>query len=287
MTKDVNSVSASGHATAPKLAANAKAQDVLNALMEGYVGWTLIGLDAGGENLAKTFKDMAAAYNRPGVHKAIAGQLRPSSVKNMPVVKVGAGPAALGKGSVDIEIRVNDIDASDTAIGNKAGKGGKPEVLSYAGHILIMQDGKGAWVAFGSNRDELVKRLVAAKTGAPDAVTLASRPGLEPLKRAQVLGGGFLTLAPFTKAMSAGLSSYAVATGGGLPMLSDAANAINNLPHQGSTPMFVTSKIAGQNQVEISVNLPKGTLEDVGALVLAGVRIANQIKGGGPMMPGP
>src|SRR5262249_39651373 len=146
------------------------------------------------------------------------------AAKNLPRLTLGQGPAQLGKGAIDVEIRVNDIDAPEFAVGAKRG-----DKVNFVGHLLVMIDGKGAWMAFGTNGDELVRRLVMAKSGAPDAVTLASRPGLDTLKNGKHLSGGFMTVAPLTHALATGIGLYSA--GGVVPFGSEISRALANLPH--------------------------------------------------------
>ena len=55
----------------------------------------------------------------------------------------------------------------------------------------------------------MVKHLLMSKSGSPDSDTIASRPGLEPLKNGKNLTGGFMTLNTFLKAFEGGLDGYA------------------------------------------------------------------------------
>ena len=119
---------------------------------------------------------MGERQRRPFGHAAVQKQLKfhlKDDAKHIPQIRISQGPPQLGKGSLDVEIKINDIDAPDFAIGAKRG-----DKVTFTGHLLVMID-KNRWVGFASNRiEQLVKRMVMVKEGAPDAVTLrdARRP---------------------------------------------------------------------------------------------------------------
>ncbi|HVY44330.1 MAG TPA: hypothetical protein VHB21_00565, partial [Minicystis sp.] len=282
LPKDVNSVSASGHIDVPKLR-NLKPQQVQDAMMRSYLGWYVLGMDDGGDAVAKWLREAVAAYNRPGVQKNLKIQLK-DEAKHVPVLRLGQGPAQLGRGALDLEIRVNDLAPPDLAPGPK-----KPDKVSFVGHLLLMMDGKGAWLGFGADRDEVVKHMLATKAGAPEAGTLAARPGLEPLKTGKYLSAGFVTIVPFTKALGTGVGIYADASGLGGPMVTDVLNTLNDLPNKGQTPMFLTSTISGGDhaRVDLAFRVQKGTAQDLGAIAMTALRIVTAVRGGGPVMPPP
>jgi hypothetical protein len=152
----------------------------------------------------------------------------------------------------------------------------KPETLTLTLHLLLMADGKTTWIAFGQNPDALVKRLLSVKTGAPDADTLATRPGLEALRTGKLMGGGFLTIAPVTKMATA----LAMGPGGMPPQVNEIVRMLQALPHRGETPIFFTSEATGGDapRSSVSFSVPKAAMEDIGALVMGGVKLAAQFR---------
>jgi hypothetical protein len=131
------------------------------------------------------------------------------------------------------------------------------------------------WIGLGSNRDGHVRRLLAAKTGAPEPATLAARPGLEPIRNGKALSSGFVTLATLTHPIDALMLSPAAALRGS--SLSAMRGMLENLPHKGETPMFVSSTVAASGpgaRAEVTTNVPRGSLEDMGAILLALHRLA-------------
>ena len=289
--KDVNTVSASGRsdpaAAAPAKAgakpapAKAGAPNRLSAVL-GNLGWYVVGFDDGADAITKQLKDMVAVYNRKGLQAPLKKALGDDAAY-LPTVKIVPAPAALGKGALDIEVK---LDLPDDAFGSKSeeARGGKAKPAKPAKvtktpvtfHLLLLTEGKAAWFGFGGNRDDVVKHLLMSKSGSPDSDTIASRPGLEPLKSGKNLGGGFMTLNTFLKAFEGGLDSYApkaVNQGGGgdngggeLAMIK---RVISQIPNKGETPIFVTTTTtAGATpRTEIKVDMTKGSFEDIGSMV--------------------
>jgi hypothetical protein len=55
------------------------------------------------------------------------------------------------------------------------------------------------------------------------------------------------------------------------------ASTLNNLPHKGDTPIFVTSEAtpgAGPRG-ELTLQVQKGSFEDLGVMLMTGLRLAN------------
>jgi hypothetical protein len=279
--KDANTAQASGHVEVKIPTTPPKPQQAMEAMVNSYLGWYLVGVDDGGDAMAKWVSASVAAFNRAAVQKQLKFHLK-DEAKHIPQIRVSPGPPQLGKGSLDVEIKVNEIDAPDFAVGAKRG-----DKVTFTGHILVMIDKKSSWVGFATNRDELVKRMVMVKEGAPDAVTLATRGGLEPLKNGKYMSAGYVTILPFTKAMATAVGL--IAAGGMMPFSGEISRTLGNLPHKGESPVFVTTTVTGGDKarVDLAFNVGKGTIEDLGALVQTGLSIVSKVRGGGPMMPGP
>ena len=83
-----------------------------------------------------------------------------------------------------------------------------------------------------------------------------------------------MTLATITRSVSGLARSPAVNRSA---QIADLLNALNTMPHHGETPIFVTSKVlpgAGP-RAELSLQMPRGSFEDLGSIVLAALRIAS------------
>jgi hypothetical protein len=194
-----------------------------------------------------------------------------------------AAPAALGKGALAIELKLAGLPSPlGDAPPLDPKKPEKKETLTFTMHILLMADGKSTWLAFGNNKDELVKRLLMVKAGAPETQKLSARAGLEPLKRGKFTSGGFLTLVPFTKAIGAGVGAAAMTMGGGSvpPEVQEIMRILGNLPHRGEAPMFFTTEATGGGapRSTMSFTMSKPVMEDIGALVMGGLKIASRFR---------
>jgi hypothetical protein len=163
--KDAHTVVAAGNA-APAAPAKPKdkanPQDAARNVMNAALGWYLVGIDEGPDAMSKWLKDFVGVYNRPSIRDALKKRLgRDADV--LPTLKLVAAPAKLGRGALDVEIKVEG-PVKRKGDGEKKGKGDK---VSLAMHVLLMADGKNTWVAVGVDRDALVSRLLAARSGAP------------------------------------------------------------------------------------------------------------------------
>jgi hypothetical protein len=200
--------------------------------------------------------------------------------KSLPTMKLVKAPAALGKDALDIEIRLANLSMpgeGDLLDGSGRQDPKKKETLTLTFHILLMADEKTTWLAFGQNPNDLVKRLLSVKTGAPDTATLATRQGLDPLKTGRLMGGGFITLAPVTKIATSVVSTVLTMAPGGMPpQVNEIMRMLQQLPHRGQTPIFFTSEATGGDapRSSLSFSVPKAAMEDIGAIVMGGVKIA-------------
>lgn len=291
--KDTNSMSSSGHSDAPagKPAAAPKpgspAPVVTSAKLAsalGNLGWYVMGFDDGADAIAKQLQDLVAVYNRKGLHDPLKKALGNDAVY-LPTVKIVAAPAALGKGALDIEVK---LDLPDDAVprvgfpgdegndvrrpGSKPVKPVKPAKPAASGkktltfHMLLVTEGKTAWFGFGGDRDDVVKHLLMSKSGAPDTGTIASRPGLEPLKSGKNLSGGFFTLNTFLKAVESGMSTSLADKPS---ELAEAKRVMSQIPNKGETPIFFTTTSTGgaTPRSEMKLEMTKGSFEDIGSMV--------------------
>ncbi len=275
--KDTSYVIASGHghSAAKPAAGGAKLteEQIVNELTASSLGWYLVGFDEGPAALSKLMKDVVAVYGRKGLTDPLRKALGHDG-DALPVAKLVPAPAQLGKGALDRELRF-DLPSRRHADADAKKKKGAALVF----HVLLMPDGKGAtWMAIGTDRDELLRRLATSKSGAPDAGTLTARPGLEPLRDGKAVSSGFLTLSVLTRRVTSLLDNPLLPGGlGGSPPVADLTNTLNNLPHKGDTPIFLTSTSISSGagpRSDLTVNMQKGSFEDVGAILMTALRIA-------------
>lgn len=271
--KDTHVVVASGHTHGDhkQIPAGTKLTDqqMADELVNGYLGWYLIGFDEGPAAVAKLLKDAVAVYGRKGLTDPLRKGLG-KDARALPSAKFVAAPRELGGGALDLELKFQ-IDA----------KRGEKKPVTFALHVLLMPDGKSTWLALGANRDELVKHLRMSKSGSPDSGMLAARPGLESLRAGKAVGSGFITLSTFTRGIGSILGNPAF-TGQMKPSASstieELGRALNHLPHKGETPIFLVSEATSGDtpRSELSLQVQKGSFEDLGVLVMTGLRLANK-----------
>ncbi len=303
--KDVNTMSSSGHSDPP--AARAGAKPVAAKPAAGVhvgssakivstienLGWYVMGFDDGADALQKQLKDLVAVYNRKGLHDPLKKALGKDSAY-LPTVKIVGAPAGLGKGALDIEIKLDVPDdevfvpSPEVLLDDQSPRGGKPKVAAKPAkaaprgkttltlHLLLAVDGKTALFGFGGNRDDVVKHMLMSKSGSPDSDTITSRPGLEALKNGRNLSGGFFTLNTFLKAIE---SSMSTRLSDKSSELAEAKRIMSQLPNRGDTPIFFTTTSTGgaTPRSEMKLEMTKGSFEDIGSMV-------NQALG--PMMRG-
>jgi hypothetical protein len=260
--KDTSTVQATGHTAPAALPPKATPQQQANAMLEAVLGWSVVGVDEGPAAITKYLKDAAAVYNRRSLLATLKSKLG-EDAKYLPTVKSVAAPKGLGAGALDVEIKIADLPASSLPANADPGVKGK---ISVSMHLLVMGDGETTWIAFGANRDELVKRLLAAKAGAADA-TLASRAGLEALKSGKLMSGGFMTIGSVTSSLPRILENAPAEAAEARKL----ADAIGRLPNRGSTPILMTGTVGVERdaaRTDFQVNVSPGALQDIGALVL-------------------
>ncbi|MDI1446174.1 hypothetical protein [Polyangium sp. 6x1] len=265
MGKDVETVSASGRIEVPEVKGKRTPQQEADAMVNGWIGWGLAGYEEGSANLGKQLRKIADVYNRKGFQDPLRKELGPELAKAIPKVKVGPGPAALGSDSLDLSIRIENVPAALLEIKGATQK----DLVTFEVHVLLMTDGKSrTWIAVGGGKpDGLVKRLLAVKTGAPDAGTIASRTDLEPLRRGTFMGAGFLSMGPLVKSLDRMKEVFGPREDARIQQL---MRAVTTLPHQGDTPIFITSSSTGTVDAprgEVTVTASKATFEDIGWLI--------------------
>jgi hypothetical protein len=288
LSKDTNVVVASGHThnATKQIPAGAKLDDqqMVDELTNAYLGWYVLGFDEKPDAIAKLLKDVVGVYNRKSLHDELRARLGRDG-DALPTARVVAAPKELGRGALAIalEFAIKKPGAAPVDPSQKATKKGKgKDDVTFAVHILLMPDGKNTWLGIGASREDVVKHLLASKSGAPESGTLAARPGLEPLRSGKAVSSGFISIAMFTRGIAAMLNTPLIAGRGG-SALADFGNTLNNLPHHGTTPIFLTSNATGTGpRSEFVINMQKGSFEDLGTIVIQGLRIA---KGAG-LLPG-
>jgi len=265
----VETVTASGpHEAAAASDKPSTPQQEMDAFLGSFAGWTLVGYEEGPAAISKQLKKVADVYQRKAFQDALKKELGKDASVLLPTVKVVPGPAALGAGSLDLIIKVDKLPAAKLGI-LKSAKG--KDTVSAELHLLLMTDGKTrTWLAAGVGKsDALVKRLLAVKTGAPDEGTIATRKDLDSLRRQDAMGAGFITMKMFTQSIQRSAGSGLMGRRNADPMIERVMKSFATMPHQGDTPIFVTSTAKGTDapRGEVSISAQKPVMEDIGWLI--------------------
>lgn len=287
--KDANMVVARGHnppLPEPKGKASAD-QKAAEEVLNGYVGWYLIGVDEGPDAHVKMLKDLVAVYNRRPLFDALKKEMRRDG-EYLPQAKLVAAPAKLGKGALAVELKF-EIKPKKR-FDDDGGKAKKQDPIRLTAHVLLMSDGGATWIGVGSNRDELVKRLLSVKSGAPESGTLAARSGLDPLKNGKAMSSGFLSLGLLSSSIP---SLLAVPRAANKPIpqdMNELVNALMSMPNKGETPIFLATTAApgAAPKATFALDVQQGSVVDLGHMIQTGLKIAN--RSGGfqpPVVPPP
>lgn len=269
-------VSANGHLdTLPSRSATSDDMERLRDTFKASIGWYLIGLDEKPDRFDRWLRDVAAAYNRPGVRRWLATQAH-IDAKKLPKVQYGAAtvPGLTGVKALQISVSTYSLD------GVPRDKPGKLVTLTY--WVLVMPDGGRSWVAMGADRPTLEKRLAEVKSGQR---TLTSRAGLETLRSDRTVGGGFMSVASVAWGTTRDLISALGGHGTGRLDPFEMADGLSRLPHHGQDPITFASTVRDGSPSELTVRfrVPKGTVDDLSWLTSA-------LSAGGPavrMPPSP
>jgi hypothetical protein len=268
--KDTTSVLAHGSIdlALPEQTGKGAPQKTVDATSKRLAGWTLLGIGEGSAAVKKQLKAWVEAYKQPGTQTFLKKEAR-GDAKSVPVVKSGTAPASLGASAEALEITIPNIEAPPPAAGPKPAK---PDIMSLTFHVLLMPDSDTTWLALGGSKDELVKRLLAVKTGADEKGQLASRAGLDTLKSGKQMFGGFVSaavVADKTVALVQGLDAVEPGTFSQDDV--GFAQALTALPNQGRTPMFVTfsGTPGAKPKLNVAVELQQGAFQDMKTLVIS------------------
>jgi hypothetical protein len=237
-------------------------------------GWALVGVGTPNQ-VPEFFKGFASASNRPKIQTyfkdklaTATGELSRNHSRSMTgfTLKAAPVPKELPKGSLAFELAVAH-EAAPTESSNAVGprkKAAAPAPIKL--QLLVVPESTQTWVAFGAEKAELVKTVLASLQPAPESGTLATRQDIASLKQMKLAEGGFFTLETM-------LSSFlAPATWVDEDVAKNAHGAHSLLattPNKGKTPIFSTEEIKTGDGMTVTLRaeVPKGVIED--AVLLA------------------
>lgn len=251
-------VAFSGSSRLTKPAEPKSAKDKWQRAFAEMSGWSIVGTTLKPDAVSKWMKDLVAAFNQPGVQKALKAQDDMSIT-----MKTGKAPAKLGKGATAIEVRlVSKVDKSDATL------------------VFIVAPGnEGAWIGVGVEPEELAERLLAAKD-AKDP--LKERADLAPLRASNVTTGYFFSASTFKSSFLPFFVMRSPAQDPKKPSKpeDDILSAVvelnklfETLPNKGMAPAFfqATSVDGAKGTIKLSLTVPQATLAEL-ALLTGGMR---------------
>jgi len=279
--KHVATVGAHGSFPAPTAPAKGPQQNLLTDVVNAAVGWHLLGVEEGPTGMRQYLRDVVTAYNRPTLQGLMKKELG-RDAKHLPIVKVVPAPRQLGAGSLDIQIKVPKIEDPSASLGPGAPGGppaGPPKLVDVEVHILLMADAGRTWVGLAGDRAALAKLMVGLKGAKPGANSLAQRSNLGMLRTdkhasgmVSSLDGLINTLEPLASVM------MSVAPGSAQNVGQKVMTMLGQLPNQGKSPItfFVDVEESPKPKSSFTLQVPAGTLTDIGYIVTQALSIAQQ-----------
>jgi|GEM_PF-617400 len=256
-----------------------KPADVLKATQEQVrhaVGWSLVGIEAKGDQQVAWLRDLVKAYNSKTLQATIKKGLGKGGAEHLPTVKSVGAPKGAPAGTFAVEF---SLPVSSKDLWHKNGRlHGHREMPKAEAKgnlsllVTVTPDGNRTWIGVSSDAAALGSHLAAVKEGAPKEGTLASHSGLDALKNGTVTGGGFLSIGAIVTAVSNTSKSFLSER-----ERKELDGAIAAMPNKGETPILMlstgTTGATPTNSVE--VRFQKGTLDDMAGL---GFYIANRSR---------
>lgn len=233
-------------------------------------GWSVIGIAAPATDYANWFRKGVTAYDRvlreakanPDIGKDVR------DAKWIPDVRVRNYLAGYPRGSmgVDVTVRFDSKDIWDITAGVKDPLAEHPPGPAARGtvtlQIVVVPDGADyTWVGMSTDPKILKEKIAVVLNPARDA-TIASLPGLEPLRSTATVAGGFVNYGSILQQTMQSMQS-------GEADVETMQKVVNSLPNRLQTPLLLlhtgTAGNAPVNEIELRVQ--RGTVEDIAGLV--------------------
>jgi hypothetical protein len=177
-------------------------------------------------------------------------------------MKPATAPKELPKGGLAFEVLVSvEGGAPEGNAKGAAAKKPKAALTPLKLYVFVVPEAAQTWVAVGGDKVQLVKPLLAAIEGAPEAGTLASSQDVAALRNDKLSAASFTTIESLLQAWSgpaAWLDADASrSTSGPYALLA-------STPHKGKTPILMRSEVTASAAISWTVRaeLPKGVIED-------------------------
>ncbi len=244
------------------------------------LGWSLVGVHGRPDPYVAWGKEGVAMYER-GVRLAKELAKRPKDKEFLafiPSLTSQTSPPGWPKGTVAFDLRLTfDREIAEILLPHEKEAPTPPRSKtvtkppprsaspkeSITLRLAIVPDGEDTWIAFSGDHEELLKRVKAAMSGAPEAATIAAREGLGPLHAGDRTSGGFVT---FGDAIDGAVKAMLREK----PKNAEIVEAlVAAMPNRGATPILYSGSGTSGTAPSLSaeVRLEQGTLVDLAGLV--------------------
>lgn len=253
LSKNASFVGLGGFGHLTKRAEPKTAKERQQQHFDRLMGWYMVGSSQKADVLGKWLKDAAAAFNQPGVQKALKKELGKDDAV---AISTAAAPKELGKGALQLNV----------AFSSKSEAGVEEGTLM----MLLMPDGDNTWLAVGFDRGELIERLLRAKDGKD---SLKGRTDLSALTQGGTNGGAFITMQSFRSSvyammfMKGAMDKKAKLDDIALQAMKGTDDVFASLPQKGLAPIFMRTSVQNGTVLAFDLELRKPVLDDASALV--------------------
>jgi hypothetical protein len=255
------------------------------AVARALVGWHLIGVQEPPAKMAKAAKDLAAAWSRPSLARALKAKDKNALLPSLRLTGVPKG-ATLPKDTLHLELDVFPVrDEADVPpppppppplhggpplhAPRPAPPAAKVPPMPVTVHILLVPDGDRTWIAMGGDASALAAKAASVLTGADPNGQLGHRAGLDAVHSAKIGSGGFFEI----EGLSAFAGEMGALIGDDLRGAEGDLDALSRMPHGGTTPIpFAITAQSSPGPLMTTVTVPKAAIEDLIVSVASNLR---------------
>ena len=227
---------------------------------EALFGWRIVGIDEPSARLSGAMKDLASAWARPGILRALRAKSKgtiPLSLRAAPLSKGVALPA----GAEHYVLEIAPFGAPSSSAPAPGAKGHAPVASKPVSiHLFLLPDGARTWVALGGG-EALVASKLAATIG-PAGGKLENRAELGSLKSSTIGAGGFMT----ARGLAAASEQMAGISGDSTRGAAAVLEEVDRLPHRGAVPLVFSltpRPDPSPSPVVVSLDLSRAAIEDI------------------------
>jgi hypothetical protein len=220
------------------------------------LGYKLIGVKDEGDIVNPLLERTVKLYEDPTLRKSLAQRYGVDAAK-LPQVKQRRSTQAIpGQGATTLRTYELILPAALLDEGKLKSPDAPPPSGTVSVLVTSARSAPWTWVGISSYDKLLEEKLRSVYDPSARKATLATRPGLEPLRSERVAVGGFMTLAEI-------IASYP------LDEQQSPTALLAALPNLGQTPMLFFGRTTPDGpKGSAALNLPKAVFQDLGAILL-------------------